>query len=431
MVRFRKISSFLGFILINLFFLELFSFFILLFLGKAHWNYGDKLEKIPEIIFSEPSKSKQLPYIYYDLFSGGVPHPYFAFRYGGSSYGDKKYNGFDVDVHGFYGDVKFPFEKKSTDFVFGILGGSVADQFARYILGRQDTRERLINVLRKRYPESKNKKIKLVGLGQAGSKQPQQFFIASYLLKYLDVTINVDGYNEYAPAPIEYPIEFPAGEGYYSYLNGVDRENHGLHQKVQNILFLREISSMIRLDRYISFLKFSQSYFLFQTFFYTLFAQKILENIHAIQSRRDDNRKKMTYFTHLYRHKGMSLRVEVWKRFSLQQYHLSKAYGVQSLFFLQPIPDRSNVKIWSEEEKEKGFVTANSKKRRFCRLIRDEVQSLRRKKLPFYDLSYIFKDVKETVYVDKIHFNDRGHEILFKEILKIIKTQNQANVKNF
>ena len=53
--------------------------------------------------------------------------------------------------------------------------------------------------------------------------------------------------------------------------------------------------------------------------------------------------------------------------------------------------------------------------------MRTEIQSLRRKKLPFYDLSYIFKNVKETVYIDIIHLNNLGIEILFKEILKGIE----------
>ena len=420
----RKIYSSLGFIFINLFFLELFAFLVLLFLGTARWNYADSL-KSSEIIFSRNSESGQLTHIYHQLFSGGVPHPYFAFRYKGSSYGEKTYYDFVLDVHGFYGDVKFPFEKKSTDFVVGIVGGSVSDQLARYIFNRREDREKLISVLKARYPESKHKEIKLVALGQGGNKQPQQFFIVSYLLKYLDVTINVDGYNEYSnKAPVEYPIEFPSDRGHYSYLNGVDRENHYLHKKIQTILFLREISDMIRLDKHISVLKFSQSYFLFQQFFHTLFAQKILKNLHAIKLEKDNSSKKTTYFAHLYKNRKIPLRVEVWKRFSLQQYYLSKVYGVESLFFLQPIPVIPDAKIWSEEEKEKGYFTNDPKKRKIYKLMRNEIQLLRRKRLPFYDLSYIFKNVGETVYVDKVHLNDKGLEILFKEILKRIKVQN-------
>ena len=414
----RKIYSVLGLLFINFFFLEIFSFFVLVLMGKAYWNYEDALKKLPKTIFSGQSVSEQFTRIYHDLFSGNVPHPYFAFRYTGSSYSEKKNFGLDFDVHGFYGDVKFPFEKKSTDFIVGILGGSVAEQLTMYIFERQEVRERLIGVLKKRYPKSMNKKIKLVGLGQGGNKQPQQFFIASYLLKYLDVTINIDGFNEYEDqAPIEYPIEFPADRGHYSYLNGVDRENHNLHQQVQNIIFLRGISDIIRFERYIPILKFSQSYFLFQKFSYTFFGKKILENLHVIQTRKDNNTKKTTYFANLYKGRDIPLRVEVWKRFSLQQHYLSKAYGVQSLFFFQPIPAIPDAKIWSKEEKEKRYFTDDPRKRRFCKLMQDEIQSLRRKKLPFYDLSYIFKNVKETVYIDTIHLNNQGLEILFKGIL--------------
>ena len=419
----KKIYSFLFFLIINLIFLEFFSLFILLFLGKAHWNYESALQDIPKNIFWGKPQPGRLTHIHERLFSGSVPHPYFAFRYNGSSYNKTSY-GVPVDVHGFMGDVKFPFKKKSTEFIFGILGGSVSRHLAGYIFKHEEARERLINVLRERYPEATDKNIKLVSLGQHGNKQPQQFFIAGYLLKYLDLTINVDGYNEYnEPVPIEYPIEFPS-EWHFYYLNGVDRENHNLHQKAQNIWFLRQVLDMARLDRYVPFLKFSQSYFLFQQFFHAFAAKKILKNLREIRTIRDRNRNKPTYFSPLYENKKTSLKVEVWKRFSLQQFHLSKAYGVESLFFLQPIPAIPDAKIWSKEEKEKEYYKEDPKKRKFCKLIRKEIQSLQEKKLPFYDLSYIFKNVKETLYVDEIHLNDQGLAILFEEILKVIKTKN-------
>ena len=118
------------------------------------------------------------------------------------------------------------------------------------------------------------------------------------------------------------------------------------------------------------------------------------------------------------------MKVDVWKRFSLQQFHLSKIYGVESLFFLQPMPVLPDAKIWSKEEIEKGYYKEEPEKRRFCKLIRAEFQSLQEKNLPFYDLSYIFKNVKETLYIDDIHLNDYGHALMLEEILEVIKEQN-------
>ena len=268
----KKVSSFLIFLVVNLIFLELFSFFILLCLGKAHWNYElgnthwhyeKTLKNIPKNMFEMGSEPEYLNSIYSHLLSGSVAHPYFAFRYKGSSYGKKRGYGMNVDVHGFFGDVQFPFEKKPTDFIFGILGGSVSKYFAEYIFRNKEAKEKLINVLRERYSSTAGKNIKLVSLGQGGNKQPQQFFIASYLLKYLDVTINIEGYNEYnEPVPSEYPIEFPSS-WHFSYLKGVDRENHNLYQKVRNILFFRQVLDMSRFDRVAPFLRFSSSYFPF------------------------------------------------------------------------------------------------------------------------------------------------------------------------
>ena len=418
----KKIIFFLGIVFVNLLFLEVFSFLCLFFMGKAHWNYEDSLKSFlsPSFIFSGHHLTGELTDIYNDLFSGNVPHPYFAFQYDGSSYSD------DKDVHGFYGDVRFPFEKQSTDFIVCIGGGSVSDQFARYVLYNQNNvRSRFEDTLRIKYPKLKNKNIKIVGLGKGGNKQPQQFFIVSYLLKYLDLVINLDGFNEFADeASIEYPIEFPPYRGHYSYLMGVDRENHNLHRYIHNIMFFRGLSDLIRFERSISILRFSHSYFLFQQLSYVFFARKILKNLLAIYTEKSDNITKETYFAHLYEKGTTSLKAEVWKRFSLQQYRLSKLYGVQSVFFLQPIPVILDAKIWSREEIEKKYFTDDPDVRKFVNLMRDEIRTLCKKKLPFYDLSYIFKDVKETVYSDPIHLNLLGLEILFQGILTILRSDN-------
>ena len=247
----------------GLFFLfELISLMALLVMGRnLHWNYEEALNRTPETVFADYPNPEELVRIYGSLLdTGSVHHPYFAFRYT-PGHGD---------IHGFSGDVEFPFEKRPSDFIIAILGGSVGEQLSDYIFGNKTARRKLVHVLQKNYPKAKGKDIKIKSLSITGGLQPQQFFISSYFLRYLDMTINIEGSNEtdHLP-PRHYPLGFPSERGHYSYLN--------LNKQREKIIFLRKMANFSRLDKHIPILKFSHSFFLFHQLFNTILLQNILK----------------------------------------------------------------------------------------------------------------------------------------------------------
>ena len=97
--------------------------------------------------------------------------------------------------------------RNNSQYVIAILGGSVADQLAKYIISHPKYFEQL----REAIPEIGDRPIRVVNLALGGYKQPQQFIVASYFVESLDLTVNVDGLNEIAAQDLSplYPTDFP------------------------------------------------------------------------------------------------------------------------------------------------------------------------------------------------------------------------------
>ena len=94
-----------------------------------------------------------------------------------------------------------------SEYVIAILGGSVADQFATYVIKHSQ----YCQDLSKTIPEIGDRAIRIVDLAFCCYKQPPQFLFASYLLEKFDLTINIDGINESIARDLGpvYPTDLP------------------------------------------------------------------------------------------------------------------------------------------------------------------------------------------------------------------------------
>ena len=92
-------------------------------------------------------------------------------------------------------------------YVIAILGGSVAEGFASYVIHHPERFEDLRSVIF----ATGHRRIRVVNLALGGYKQPQQFFMASYVLGHVDMLINIDGFNEMTKEDLYpvYPTDFP------------------------------------------------------------------------------------------------------------------------------------------------------------------------------------------------------------------------------
>jgi hypothetical protein len=123
-------------------------------------------------------------------------HPFFGYVLKQGAFPNEKLK-LKVNKEGFYSLYEYPFIKTNKNqFIVGIFGGSVANNFAvdEYV------NQRLSKKLQS-YPEFADREIVVLNFGNGGYKQPQQLLILNYFLalgQELDLVINIDGFNEVA-----------------------------------------------------------------------------------------------------------------------------------------------------------------------------------------------------------------------------------------
>ncbi len=123
-------------------------------------------------------------------------HPFFGYVLKQGAFTNEKLK-LKVNKHGFFSLYEYPFIKSNKkQFIIGVFGGSVANNFAvdEYI------NQRLSKKLQS-YPEFADREIVVLNFGNGGYKQPQQLLILNYFLalgQELDLVINIDGFNEVA-----------------------------------------------------------------------------------------------------------------------------------------------------------------------------------------------------------------------------------------
>ena len=116
-------------------------------------------------------------------------------------------------------------------------------------------------------------------------------------------------------------------------------------------------------------------------------------------------------------------KVRMWRRYAvLQNKMISGTEGKRGFVFLQPNQYIKGSKEFSELEKATAlnplqFDHVDKSLRRF----KEELPGLKRAGVKVHDLTAIFQQTKDTVYIDKCcHLNDRGNEIMANAIVSAI-----------
>ncbi|MBD1812028.1 hypothetical protein NDA07_18520 [Microcoleus vaginatus DQ-U2] len=123
-------------------------------------------------------------------------HPFFGYVLKQGAFPNEKLK-LKVNKHGFFSLYEYPFIKTNNkQFIIGVFGGSVANNFAldEYI-------NKILSKKLQSYPEFADREIVVLNFGNGGYKQPQQLLILNYFLalgQELDLVINIDGFNEVA-----------------------------------------------------------------------------------------------------------------------------------------------------------------------------------------------------------------------------------------
>ena len=393
------------------------------------WSIAAKERRGPVAIYSTNNSSSNIP-----RYIRGTIHPYLGF----------------VEKPGWLAQDRIPFQfvweepnvnqaadgflsrqpivqRRGQDTVIvGICGGSVARIY--YKQGITIT----LNELRE-HPEFRGKRFIVVCLAVDGYKQPQQLMALNYVLiqgGQLDVLINIDGFNEVALHAAEnakknvYPL-YPRSW----YFRVAQVRDPSLLRLVGKSTLLEE-----RIQTWAACFD-SRPLYLSPTCHLIWRARhRSLERRYVSLVERISNREVIGGFDatgppfeprserELYEHL-----VAIWQRCSQQMHALCSANDIRYFHFLQPNQYLEGSKPMGEEEKRIAIREDHPYRPGAIHgypLLRQGGSELRRQGVSFTDLTQIFSETIEPVYVDNgCHFGERGNEIMAHEVARTITAE--------
>ncbi len=311
-------------------------------------------------------------------------------------------------------------------FVVGIFGGSVADQLA--VLAGDALREALSTRLALE-PDA----VVVMNLGSGAYKQPQQLMTLAQMQVLgveFDLVVNIDGFNEVVFGGSDarsghHPL-FPS-RAHWAVTVELARalptdeqlERAGrmaaLRQRAHSAAELVSEESVLRH----SALARATSQALHRH--YLAQARSIEQELQTTAARPEASPIAALPHPCLARRDGCwDLVLDLWERSSWLMHELAQRNGATYLHVLQPALDVRDGKPLSDEEQRsvrRGSTLERALVRAGYPLLRKRGAELARRGVAFRDLSRIFAEHAETIYVDGCcHFNLRGNRILAETI---------------
>lgn len=339
----------------------------------------------------------------------------------------------EITELGFFRDPGPPPERTGRELRIGIFGGSAAFLFSF------QGRAALIAALRE-LPGAAERGIVVDSFALGGFKQPQQLMTLAYLLSLgerFDVVVNLDGFNDVALAMENaeggvfpfFPRSWPLRVG--------DLADPKLLEQAGELALLRKQRRSIARFFTAQILERSMSWNLL----WRVRDLRKLGHIAALEASfagyrpADDD----------YQARGPSFSADSeealfqdlsthWARCSLQMDRLCEANGIRYYHVLQPNQYLPGSKPMGEAERAQAFQSDNPYRKAvelgYPRL-RKEGAKLREQGVAFFDLTQIFAEEREPIYVDTCcHYNQQGNEkiaaFLAREMLEDPQTVSRG-----
>lgn len=356
-----------------------------------------------------------------------IVHPYLGYVYSpGEPVGDLTRKDLchkphcEVNGYGFLGQE--PLNRPTPQALnVVILGGSFGNQF--YVVAQDRLRQRLLQTGRYR-----GRKVRIFCLALGGYKQPQQVMALNYFLALggqVDLVINIDGYNEVART------DFIHSKGLFPVYPEQWRSNFPwLASKkttrlIGSIAVLRQTTA--ELARGAGSLRFSVT----GSLGWSLLNDAMVRRINKQNVQLDRIMGQATGRSFMRDGPAVELRnvatyyAGVWRSSSLQLDALAKRLGFTYLHFLQPNQYFKGSKPLTARERKHAVTLpgAEVEVTEWYRMLRKVGAQLRKQGVTFLDLSMLFKDVKETLYIDNCcHVNRLGYVKVADAIVEQVAT---------
>jgi len=351
-------------------------------------------------------------------------HPYVGYVARPSIYTGGKTKANEYGVRSIAGHP-YPYKKQPNDFVFAIVGGSVAAGFTKF--GDKIIEKYL-------HERGFKKNVILINLAKGGYKQPQQLFHLQYALLSgfeFDAVLNIDGFNDLVFAVLNLdnninPV-FPSGFHMGMLSKMRTSQKFSLHTVTQLYDYYSLYSNELRLLALAQKNPFKYSVFL--NLLAELWTQSNLVKIKQLEyDLANESQRTMTeeFRGPVFKPKGNRYEVatKIWQQASEMLYAACKANNLTYIHVLQPNQYVKGSKPLSEKEQKIAIDPTNEwgivAREGYGHLITGG-KKLKNRGIPFYDFTTIFKDSTDDIYIDVCcHFGQNGYAIMAKRLAKIV-----------
>ncbi|MBY0451653.1 MAG: hypothetical protein K2P92_01375 [Bdellovibrionaceae bacterium] len=316
-------------------------------------------------------------------------HPYLAIAY------PKKENCQDPARNSFgLRSAPFPEEYDPKFYTILITGGSVGEQ-----LGGLSNWEKKSNYLeddlQAGWISPTNKPFKVLNAALAGASQPSNSIQTLLFAPWVDLIVNVEGFNEFVKYGSIHRLEKP--------LNGWIEAAYQFENPFHFYL-LSVMSNWQRRHSDLNPLGYSYGVFNVLHFF--------SDHLRADYDNKKQILNPFPDYQHSWSQEKRNLNyLKNQSRYIIQSDALAQSLGKKYVLFIQPVP--LQFKQLSEDELK---VVRNIAYSSDYNAIRNNLLELRRSKIAVEDLGRVFENEKSTLYFDHIHTNEKGVKIMSLEI---------------
>jgi hypothetical protein len=350
-------------------------------------------------------------------------HPYFGFVTDATP---GTIGGFAISAFGFVDDAS-PLRKGGSDrYVVGLVGGSVALQLGLYAGGE-------LTAALARSKQLAGRHIEIVRLGLGGWKQPQQLLavqLLSLLGGHFDCIINLDGFNEVALVAENVPLGVPAWfpRGWAGLLDA--RPTPAQQRRVGHLVVLGD-------DRR-EWLRWGERFWWSPAaqLVWTVADRRLGQQLAAVEVEAAAAAAAASAGTFAATGPGAGNRdvaaartemVAVWQRSSRALHELCRQRGIRYCHFLQPNQYVADSKPIGGDE----ALLALAPEHPYAAGVREgypQLQAagaaLRADGVSFHDLTRIFADHPEPLYVDTCcHLGRTGNVLLAEHIAAVVRSE--------
>ena len=332
-------------------------------------------------------------------------------------------------------DMDRPFAKRSDKTaIVAIMGGSFAEGTARGAGG--NIFERAIQSI----PALEGKEVIIYNMSMGAYKQPQQLMQLSYYLAMgaeFDVIINLDGFNEMAATyygwrDADLHPAFPK-----SWNHRVSSAMTKDHLRAYGRKF-ELLESRANLAEKVS--TFPIRWSPLANFGWRLLDAGYLRKVASTDAEIDQLRsvdKENRDFA--YEALGPDYQLEdwqdvaemaadLWANSSIALRDLAEGNGARYYHFLQPNQYIEGAKILSAEEQEIAILKTGgygNVYRQAFPILQERFEKLTSQGVHFYDLTFMFKDTPDTLYIDNCcHLNPKGYHMVIRELVRRVSADH-------